>query len=101
MTTVWSLTTIRMSATSSPFKLQKSGYEVRRATDGDEALSSVAAEMPDIVLLDVMMPRPSGLECWSDGGRTGDGDLPVILLNRPGSAERCGDGFALEPMTTS
>ncbi|MDX6390339.1 MAG: two-component system, OmpR family, alkaline phosphatase synthesis response regulator PhoP [Streptosporangiaceae bacterium] len=78
------------------FKLQKSGYEVRRATDGDEALSAVAAELPDIVLLDVMMPGPSGLEVlerWR--ASPGTANLPVILLTARAQQSDVETGFAL------
>jgi putative two-component system response regulator len=38
------------------------GYEVREAIDGEQALSSVAREIPDLVLLDVMMPLMNGYD---------------------------------------
>jgi two-component system, OmpR family, response regulator MtrA len=63
------------------YKLRKSGYEVRCATDGDEAVSAVAERLPDLVLLDVMLPGPSGLEVlqrWRAEPETAV--LPVILL---------------------
>jgi DNA-binding response OmpR family regulator len=78
------------------FKLRKSGYEVRRATDGDEARSAVAAELPDIVLLDVMMPGPTGLEVL-EGWRSepGTANLPVILLTALAQESDVERGFAL------
>jgi DNA-binding response OmpR family regulator len=42
--------------------LRRAGYETRIARDGREALELVAAERPDLVLLDVMMPGADGLE---------------------------------------
>ena len=62
-------------------KLEQSGFEVRQATNGEEALASVAAGVPDIVLLDIMMPGVSGLEAlerWRAAPATAD--LPVLLL---------------------
>jgi DNA-binding response OmpR family regulator len=44
------------------FLMQQSGYEVRVARNGDEALAAVEAFEPDLVLLDVMMPRRNGYE---------------------------------------
>jgi CheY-like chemotaxis protein len=44
------------------FLLQRSGYEVQVARNGDEALKLVEATHPDLVLLDVMMPQKSGYE---------------------------------------
>lgn len=42
--------------------VEAQGYEVSMANDGPSALQAAAAESPDVVLLDVMMPRMSGLE---------------------------------------
>ncbi len=44
------------------FLMQREGYEVRVARDGQEALAAIARERPDLVLLDVMMPHKSGFE---------------------------------------
>ena len=44
------------------FLMEQSGYEVRVARTGEEALAAIAAFEPDLVLLDVMMPRKSGYE---------------------------------------
>jgi len=41
-------------------KLQKAGFEVLTATDGEEGLNTAVAEHPDVVLMDVMMPRMDG-----------------------------------------
>lgn len=78
------------------FKLEKLGYEVRRATDGDEAMLAVAAQLPDLVLLDVMMPGPSGLEVlerWR--ADQGTAMLPVILLTARAQESDVETGFAL------
>ena len=44
------------------FLMEQSGYEVRVARTGEEALAAIAVFEPDLVLLDVMMPRKSGYE---------------------------------------
>ena len=61
--------------------LEKQGYEVLEAYDGCEALDVLAKETPDLVLLDVAMPRRSG---W-DVLKTMQGDermreIPVLML---------------------
>src|ERR1700730_2679507 len=78
------------------YKLRKSGYEVRRAMDGDEAIESVAARVPDIVLLDVMMPGLTGLEVlerWR--AEPGTATLPVIMLTAKAQETDVEIGFAL------
>jgi DNA-binding response OmpR family regulator len=42
------------------FVMKKAGYEVRTAKDGEEALAEIARARPDVVLLDVMMPKLDG-----------------------------------------
>jgi two-component system, OmpR family, alkaline phosphatase synthesis response regulator PhoP len=44
------------------YLLKREGFDVRVAHDGQEALDQVAAEAPDLLLLDVMMPRKSGFD---------------------------------------
>lgn len=44
------------------FLMEQSGYEVQVARTGDEALAAVETFEPDLVLLDVMMPRKNGYE---------------------------------------
>ncbi len=44
------------------YLLKREGYTVRVARDGQEALDAIASELPDLVLLDVMMPRKTGFE---------------------------------------
>jgi DNA-binding response OmpR family regulator len=43
------------------FALEDAGYTVRHASDGEKALESIAAKVPDIVVLDVMMPGTDGI----------------------------------------
>jgi diguanylate cyclase (GGDEF)-like protein len=61
--------------------LQLAGFEVRSAADGLEAVAAVRADPPDVVLLDVMMPRMDGLAATRElraDPRTSD--LPIILV---------------------
>ena len=48
--------------TALEFLLQRNGYEVSVARNGEEALQLIELKVPDLVLLDVMMPRRSGYE---------------------------------------
>ena len=59
--------------------LSGEGFEVRTARDGDEALRKIAEKRPDLVLLDVMMPKMNGFRCC-ERIRGMDRILPVIFL---------------------
>ena len=63
--------------------LKSAGHAVRFAVNGEEALAQVAQQRPDLLLLDVMMPKKSGYEVLSEIRRT-DTALPVILLTAKG-----------------
>jgi two-component system alkaline phosphatase synthesis response regulator PhoP len=59
------------------------GYEVITATDGLEGLQRALEESPDLVVLDVMMPRMSGLEVCRQL-RAQRGSIPVIVFTARG-----------------
>jgi two-component system response regulator MprA len=59
--------------------LQFNGYQVELAADGQQALDWLAAQRPDAMVLDVMMPRVDGLEVARRLRSTGD-DLPILAL---------------------
>ncbi|WP_235608944.1 response regulator transcription factor, partial [Frankia casuarinae] len=68
--------------------LRFEGYEVATAVDGADALDVIGRERPDIVVLDVMMPRVDGLETCRRLRAQGD-DVPVLMLTaRDGLADR-------------
>ncbi len=61
--------------------LEVAGYEVLRANSGEEALASIEANKPDLVLLDVVMPGLNGYEvCERIRADSGIGVLPVIMV---------------------
>jgi len=61
--------------------LEIPGIETVRATSGQEALLLVEREKPDLMLLDIMMPRMSGFEvCKKLKGNPATADLPVIMV---------------------
>jgi two-component system, OmpR family, phosphate regulon response regulator PhoB len=70
--------------------LEAAGFRVLEATDGDEALAVVKADRPDVILLDIMMPRVSGWEVAAEliADRTTD-RIPIIFITaRSGVTER-------------
>jgi DNA-binding NtrC family response regulator len=66
--------------------LQRLGYTVQEAVDGEKAAAAVAAEIPDVVITDMSMPRLGGLELL-ERLRSIDPGLPVIVLTAHGSLE--------------
>ena len=63
------------------YNLEKQGFKVDEATDGQEALLRVAEARPDLVLLDWMLPALSGIEvCRQLRRRPNTRDLPIIMV---------------------
>ena len=61
--------------------LQKEGYEVITASNGREALEKLAADKPDLVVMDVMMPELDGFEALQHmKADSATADIPVIML---------------------
>lgn len=73
----------------SPY-LERSGYTVTVASDGEAALQAIAENCPDLIVLDVLMPRLDGREVLRRMRKAGNW-TPVILLTQVGEpAERAG-----------
>jgi len=67
------------------FSLGMEGYEVLTALDGEQALEKARAEKPDLIVLDIMMPKLDGYEtCKLLKADTNTKDIPVILLSAKG-----------------
>jgi two-component system phosphate regulon response regulator PhoB len=63
------------------YNLEKQGFRVEEAADGQEALLRVAEARPDLILLDWMLPALSGLEvCRQIRRRPATRDLPIIMV---------------------
>ena len=68
-------------ATMLRYNLEKQGFRVEEAVDGQEAMARIAETPPDIVLLDWMLPVMSGIEvCRQIRRRPATRDLPVIMV---------------------
>jgi two-component system response regulator MprA len=59
--------------------LEFNGYDVSMACDGAEALAGIATVAPDVVVMDVMMPRLDGIEATKALRKAGN-DVPIIVL---------------------
>ena len=78
------------------FLLQRSGYEVHVARNGDEALRLVEACDPDLVLLDVMMPQRSGYEvCQRIRANEARRHVKIVMLSAKGREVEIAKGLAL------
>ena len=67
------------------YNLEREGYRVLEARDGEEALLVAAEEQPDLVMLDWMLPQLSGIEvCRRLRGRQETRNVPIIMLTARG-----------------
>lgn len=67
------------------FSFGAEGYEVVTAGDGEEAIVKAKAEKPDVIVLDIMMPKMDGYEtCKRLKSDPETKDIPVILLTAKG-----------------
>ena len=67
------------------YNLEKEGYAVRVANDGEEALVQVDERMPDLIVLDWMLPKISGIEvCRRLRGRSETRNVPIVMLTARG-----------------
>ncbi len=91
------------------YNLSKDGYEVVVAADGEEALTLVSERLPDIVVLDWMLPKVSGIEvCRRLRQRTESRNVPIIMLTARGEEsdrirglDTGADDYVVKPFTMS
>jgi two-component system response regulator MprA len=77
------------------YVLEAEGYAVEVCADGEAALQRCLAEPPDLLVLDVMMPRLTGFEVLARLRGGGIGELPVLVLSARGSEADIVTGFDL------
>jgi len=87
------------------FNLIKEGYKVICAYDGDEALKKVEEEQPDLMLLDIMLPKRDGMEVCREVRKKYE--CPIIMLTAKGSEidkvlglEMGADDYVTKPFST-
>ncbi len=82
--------------TALEFLFRRSGYEVRLATNGAEALQEVDSFQPDVVLMDVMMPGRSGYEvCQHLREQPELARIKIVMLSAKGSEAEVNKGLSL------
>jgi two-component system, OmpR family, alkaline phosphatase synthesis response regulator PhoP len=78
------------------YLMRREGFEVSVAQDGDEAIAKIHAEQPDLVLLDIMMPKMNGFEVCqeirSDPKLKG---VRILMLTAKGRETEIAKGLAL------
>lgn len=78
------------------FLLEKNGYQVRVAANGEDALAQLDAFIPDLVLLDVMVPRMSGYEvCQRMRAQPKWRDIKIVMLSAKGREVEVSKGMSL------
>jgi two-component system alkaline phosphatase synthesis response regulator PhoP len=89
------------------FSFGAEGYEVVTAADGEEAVAKARNEKPDIIVLDIMMPKMDGYEaCRKLKSDPKTKDIPVILLTAKGrdvdrklGSEAGADDYVVKPFS--
>lgn len=76
-------------------KLGAEGFDVKVAEDGEQAISALAAERPDVMLLDLIMPKKNGFDVLEDMRLKGEKKLPVVILSNLGQEDDIKRGLAL------
>ncbi len=90
------------------FLMKQAGHDVRIARDGDAALRTMEAKVPDLVLLDVMLPRRDGYDvCRAIRANPQWKDIRIVLLTAKGreldrrkGLELGADDYITKPFST-
>jgi two-component system, OmpR family, alkaline phosphatase synthesis response regulator PhoP len=78
------------------FLMKREGFVVSIAQDGEEAVEKIRAELPDLVLLDVMMPKKSGFEvCQEVKSDPALQSVRILMLTAKGRDTEVAKGLAL------
>jgi DNA-binding response OmpR family regulator len=77
------------------FILRNGPYEILTATNGEEGVLKAAEQMPDLILLDVIMPKMGGFEaCKLLRGTRATSEIPIIMVTTRGEAANVEAGWA-------
>jgi DNA-binding response OmpR family regulator len=78
------------------FLMKQAGFRVRVASDGDAALSAIAEELPDLILLDAMMPKRDGFDvCQTVRANPDWSRVRILMLTAKGRDVERDKGLAL------
>ncbi len=66
-------------------KLSQEGYKVEVAKDGEEGLAKMRANKPELILLDIIMPKKSGFEVMEEMQKSEDlKNVPIVIISNSG-----------------
>ena len=78
------------------FLMKREGFETEVAADGEAALEALARDRPDLVVLDVMLPRMNGFEvCRQIRSNPDSRDLKILMLTAKGRETEVARGLGL------
>lgn len=70
-------------------------YEVSFASDGQEAVTKASEEQPDLILMDIVMPKMNGFEaCRAIRSQENTAEIPIILVTTRGEESSVQNGYA-------
>ena len=76
--------------------LRQSGYELLVARNGQEAVDKASSERPDLILMDVVMPRMTGFEAVKElRAKEATKNIPIIMVTTRGEPVNVEAGFAV------
>ena len=81
--------------TALEFRLQKQGYKVLKAKDGNQAIAAIDAGMPDFIIADILMPHVTGIEIVNYVRNILKKDTPIIIISALENDEIVLKGFEL------
>lgn len=78
------------------FLMKREGFDVQVAVDGEAALQAIATQLPDLILLDIMLPKKDGFEvCQQIRANPQWQSLKVVMLTAKGRDTEVSKGLAL------
>jgi DNA-binding response OmpR family regulator len=66
-------------------KLTENGFEVQTASDGEEGIAKIASFHPEVILLDIIMPKKNGLDVLSYIGQHPELKAPILVFSTLGN----------------
>jgi len=79
------------------FIVKKEGFRVEKAADGEEALTKARAGNPDLILLDLMLPKFGGFEILRELQSDETGDIPIVIITGRYTDRSTSDMIKQEP----